>query len=95
MMMMMTLIKVYWDDVKDIWFATSTEDKLDINNELFWLALTNNYSFNDCLLNKDYKYTFDFHDNKEIILTSVISTKNGVELTGLDLHMTSVSIGLK
>lgn len=89
------MIRVYWDIKNNIWDSDSLKNDSDINKDLFWFVLNNNYGFNDCLLNKDYEYTFDFHDNKKIILTDVISTKNEVELTGLDLHMTSVSIGLK
>ena len=89
------MIKVYWDNINNVWNSDSLKNDSDTNSELFWFVLNNNYGFNECLLNKDYKYTFDFYDNKEIILTSAISTKNEVELTGLHLHMTSVSIGLK
>ena len=89
------MIKVYWDNISCAWVSNSIKNDLDINSKLFWFVLNNNYRFNDCLLNKDYEYTFDFYDDKEIILTSAINTKNKVELTGLHLHMTSVSIGLK
>lgn len=89
------MVKVYWDSIKNIWVANSSTNDLDTNDTLFWFVLNNNYSFNECLLNKDYEYTFDFYDNKEIVLTSAISTKNEIYLTGLHLHMTSVSIGLE
>lgn len=89
------MIKVYWDNINNIWDSHLLKNNSDTNSELFWFVLNNNYGFNDCLLNKDYEYTFDFYNNKEIILTSAINTKNKVELTGLHLHMTSVSIGLK
>ena len=89
------MIRVYWDNINNVWNSDSLKNDSDINKDLFWFVLNNHHTFNDCLLNKDYEYTFDFHDNKEIILTSAISTKNQVELTGLHLHMTSVSIGLK
>ena len=89
------MIRVYWDNINSMWIASEMSQENKTDNELFWFVLNNNYNFNDCLLNKDYEYTFDFHDNKKIILTSAISTKNEIYLTGLHLHMTSVSIGLE
>lgn len=89
------MIKVYWDNINNIWDSHLLKKGVKINKESFWFVLNNNYSFNDCLLNKEYEYTFDFYDNKEIVLTSAINIENEIELTNLHLHMASLSIGLK
>ena len=89
------MVKVYWDSINNRWVANSSTHDFDFNDGLFWSVLNNKYSFNECLLNKDYEYTFDFYDNKEIVLTRAVNTENEIELTGLHLHMTSVSIGLE
>ena len=64
------MIRVYWNNINSTWIASGMDQENKINDESFWFVLNNNYNFNDCLLDKDYEYTFDFYDNKNIILTS-------------------------
>ena len=88
------MIKLYWSNISNAWDSYTPKKHLYVDKDLFWIVLNDKYNFNDCLLNKDYEYTFDFYDNEKIILTSVINTENKVKLNNLDLHMTSISIGI-
>ena len=73
-----TLIQVYWDWHKNIWFAGTTgtaEGEGEVNNkmgttfnDLFWDTVNNKYSFNDCLLNKDLIYVFELTTPYNIVV---------------------------
>jgi hypothetical protein len=74
-----TMIQVYWDWHKEIWFAATTgtaEGEGEVNNkygttfnELFWDTVISKYSFNTCLLDKDHVYVFELTTPYNIVVT--------------------------
>jgi hypothetical protein len=109
-----TMIQVYWDWYEEKWFAATTgtaEGEGEVNNkngttfnDLFWDTLNNKYTFNECLLNKDYIYVFELttpynivvkpHGESSATLLTVRNRETLVELSGKDLEMVAISIGV-
>ena len=109
-----TLIQVYWDWHKNAWFAGTTgtaEGEGEVNNKmgttfnnLFWDAVNNKYSFNECLLNKDLIYVFELttpynivvkpHGESSATILTVRNRETLAELSWKDLEMVSVSLGI-
>lgn len=109
-----TMIQVYWDWYEEKWFAGTTgtaEGEGEVNNkngttfnDLFWDTLNNKYTFNECLLNKDYIYVFELttpynivvkpHGESSATLLTVRDRETLVELSGKDLEMAAISIGV-
>jgi hypothetical protein len=109
-----TMIQVYWDWHANKWFAATTgtaEGEGEVNNkngttfnDLFWDTLNNKYTFNECLLNKDYIYVFELttpynivvkpHGESSATLLTVRDRETLVELSGKDLEMAAISIGV-
>jgi hypothetical protein len=109
-----TMIQVYWDWHANKWFAATTgtaEGEGEVNNkngttfnDLFWDTLNNKYTFNECLLNKDYIYVFELttpynivvkpHGESSATLLTVRDRETIVELSGKDLEMAAISIGV-
>jgi hypothetical protein len=73
-------------------------------NDLFWDTLNNKYIFNECLLNKDLIYVFELttpynivvkpHGESSATLLTVRNRETLVELSGKDLEMVAISIGV-
>jgi hypothetical protein len=73
-------------------------------NDLFWDTLNNKYTFNTCLLNKDCIYVFELttpynivvkpHGESSATLLTVRNRETLVELSGKDLEMAAISIGV-
>ena len=73
-----SLIQVYYDWHKNIWFAATTgtaEGEGEVNNkmgttfnDLFWETVNNKYTFNECLLNKDLIYVFELTTPYNIVV---------------------------
>ena len=73
-----TMIQVYWDWNKNVWFAGTTgtaEGEGEVNNkmgttfnDLFWDTVNNKYSFNDCLLDKNHIYVFELTTPYNIVV---------------------------
>ena len=73
-------------------------------NDLFWETINNKYSFNECLLNKDLIYVFELTTPYNIVVkphgessATVLTVRNRetlVELSGKDLEMAAISIGI-
>ena len=73
-------------------------------NDLFWDTVNNKYTFNDCLLNKDLIYVFELttpynivvkpHGESSATLLTVRNRETLIELSGKDLEMVAVSIGI-
>lgn len=73
-------------------------------NDLFWDTLNNKYIFNECLLNKDLIYVFELttpynivvkpHGESSATLLTVRNRETLVELSGKDLQMVAISIGV-
>ena len=73
-----TMIQVYWDWNKKVWFAATTgtaEGEGEVNNkmgttfnDLFWDTLNNKYNFNDCLLDKNHIYVFELTTPYNIVV---------------------------
>lgn len=109
-----TMIQVYWDWNKKVWFAATTgtaEGEGEVNNkmgttfnELFWDTLNNKYAFNDCLLDKNHIYVFELttpynivvkpHGESSATILTVRNRETLVELSGKDLEMAVISLGL-
>jgi len=109
-----TLIQVYWDWHANKWFAGTTgtaEGEGEVNNkngttfnDLFWDTVNNKYTFNECLLNKDFVYVFELttpynivvkpHGESSATLLTVRNRETLVELSGKALEMTSVSLSI-
>lgn len=74
-----TMIQVYWDWNKEVWFAATTgtaEGEGEVNNkygttfnELFWDTVISKYSFNTCLLDKNHVYVFELTTPYNIVVT--------------------------
>ena len=109
-----TMIQVYWDWHDMTWYAGTTgtaNGEGEVNNkngttfnDLFWDTLNNKYTFNECLLNKDYIYVFELttpynivvkpHGESSATLLTVRDRETLVELSGKDLEMAAISIGV-
>lgn len=73
-------------------------------NQLFWSTLNNKYSFNECLLDKKFVYVFELttpynivvkpHGESSATLLTVRNRETLIELSGKDLEMTALSIGV-
>lgn len=73
-----TMIQVYWDWHKNVWFAATTgtaEGEGEVNNkygttfnELFWNTVTEKYGMNDCLLDKNHVYVFELTTPYNIVV---------------------------
>jgi hypothetical protein len=73
-------------------------------NDLFWDTLNNKYTFNECLLNKDLIYVFELttpynivvkpHGESSATLLTVRNRETLIELSGKDLEMVAISIGV-
>lgn len=73
-------------------------------NDLFWDTVNNKYSFNDCLLDKDHIYVFELttpynivvkpHGESSATILTVRNRETLVELSGKDLEMVAISLGL-
>ena len=73
-------------------------------NDLFWDTLNNKYTFNECLLNKDLIYVFELttpynivvkpHGESSVTLLTVRNRETLVELSGKDLQMVAISLGV-
>ena len=74
-----TMIQVYWDWHKELWFAATTgtaEGEGEVNNkygttfnELFWDTVISKYTFNTCLLDKNHVYVFELTTPYNIVVT--------------------------
>ena len=74
-----TMIQVYWDWHKEVWFAATTgtaEGEGEVNNkygttfnELFWDTVISKYTFNTCLLDKNHVYVFELTTPYNIVVT--------------------------
>ena len=74
-----TMIQVYWDWYKEVWFAATTgtaEGEGEVNNkygttfnELFWDTVISKYTFNTCLLDKNHNYVFELTTPYNIVVT--------------------------
>jgi hypothetical protein len=74
-----TMIQVYWDWHKEVWFAATTgtaEGEGEVNNkygttfnELFWDTVISKYTFNTCLLDKNHNYVFELTTPYNIVVT--------------------------
>jgi hypothetical protein len=109
-----TMIQVYYDWHDMTWYAGTTgtaNGEGEVNNkngttfnELFWDTVNNKYTFNTCLLNKDYIYVFELttpynivvkpHGESSATLLAVRNRKTLVELSGRDLEMTAISLDI-
>lgn len=109
-----TMIQVYYDWHDMTWYAGTTgtaNGEGEVNNkngttfnDLFWDTLNNKYTFNECLLNKDYIYVFELttpynivvkpHGESSATLLTVRDRETLVELSGKDLEMVAISIGV-
>jgi len=109
-----TMIQVYYDWHDMTWYAGTTgtaNGEGEVNNkngttfnDLFWDTLNNKYTFNECLLNKDYIYVFELttpynivvkpHGESSATLLTVRNRETLVELSGKDLEMVAISIGV-
>jgi hypothetical protein len=109
-----TMIQVYYDWHDMTWYAGTTgtaNGEGEVNNkngttfnDLFWDTVNNKYTFNECLLNKDYIYVFELttpynivvkpHGESSATLLAVRNRKTLVELSGRDLEMTAVSLDI-
>ena len=109
-----TMIQVYYDWHDMTWYAGTTgtaNGEGEVNNkngttfnDLFWDTLNNKYTFNECLLNKDYVYVFELttpynivvkpHGESSATLLTVRNRETLVELSGKDLEMVAISIGV-
>ena len=109
-----TMIQVYYDWHDMTWYAGTTgtaNGEGEVNNkngtkfnELFWDTVNNKYTFNVCLLNKDYIYVFELttpynivvkpHGESSATLLAVRNRNTLVELSGRDLEMTAVSLDI-
>ena len=109
-----TMIQVYYDWHDMAWYAGTTgtaNGEGEVNNkngttfnDLFWDTLNNKYTFNECLLNKDYIYVFELttpynivvkpHGESSATLLTVRNRETLVELSGKDLEMAAISIGV-
>ncbi len=109
-----TMIQVYYDWHYMTWYAGTTgtaNGEGEVNNkngttfnQLFWDTLNNKYSFNECLLNKDYVYVFELttpynivvkpHGESSATLLTVRNRETLLELSGKDLEMCAISIGV-
>jgi hypothetical protein len=73
-------------------------------NDLFWDTVNNKYTFNECLLNKDLIYVFELctpynivvkpHGESSATLLAVRNKETLIELSGKDLEMVAISIGI-
>lgn len=73
-------------------------------NDLFWDTVNNKYTFNECFLNKDLIYVFELctpynivvkpHGESSATLLAVRNRETLVELSGKDLEMVAISIGI-
>jgi hypothetical protein len=73
-------------------------------NDLFWDTVNNKYTFNECLLDKDHVYVFELttpynivvkpHGESAATILTVRNRETLVELSGRDLEMTAISLGL-
>jgi hypothetical protein len=73
-------------------------------NDLFWDTVNNKYAFNECLLNKDLIYVFELttpynivvkpHGESSATILTVRNRETLVELSGKDLEMTAISLGI-
>ena len=73
-------------------------------NDLFWDTVNNKYTFNECLLNKDLIYVFELttpynivvkpHGESSATILTVRNRETLVELSGKDLEMTAISLGI-
>jgi hypothetical protein len=73
-------------------------------NDLFWDTVNNKYTFNECLLNKDLIYVFELttpynivvkpHGESSATLLAVRNRETLIELSGKDLQMVAISIGI-
>ena len=73
-------------------------------NDLFWNTVNNKYNFNKCLLHKDYIYVFELttpynivvkpHGESSATLLTVRNRETLVELSGKDLEMVAISLGI-
>ena len=73
-------------------------------NDLFWHTVNNKYNFNECLLDKDYIYVFELttpynivvkpHGESSATLLTVRNRETLVELSGKDLEMVAISLGI-
>jgi hypothetical protein len=109
-----TMIQVYWDWHANKWFAATTgtaEGEGEVNNkngttfnDLFWDTVNNKYTFNECLLNKDFVYVFELttpynivvkpHGESSATLLTVRNRETLVELSGKALEMAAVSLDI-
>ena len=109
-----TMIQVYYDWHDMTWYAGTTgtaNGEGEVNNkngttfnDLFWDTVNNKYTFNVCLLNKDYIYVFELttpynivvkpHGESSATLLAVRNRNTLVELSGRDLEMTAVSLDI-
>jgi hypothetical protein len=109
-----TMIQVYWDWHANKWFAATTgtaEGEGEVNNkngttfnDLFWNTVNNKYTFNECLLNKDFVYVFELttpynivvkpHGESSATLLTVRNRETLVELSGKALEMAAVSLDI-
>jgi hypothetical protein len=73
-------------------------------NELFWDTVNNKYNFNNCLLDKNHIYVFELttpynivvkpHGESSATILTVRNRETLVELSGKDLEMVAISLGL-
>ena len=73
-----TMIQVYWDWHKEVWFAATTgtaEGEGEVNNkygttfnELFWDTVISKYTFNTCLLDKNHNYVFELTTPQNLVV---------------------------
>jgi hypothetical protein len=109
-----TLIQAYWDENKQTWFAGTTgtaEGEGEVNNklgttfnDLFWDTVNNKYSFNECLLNKNFIYVFELttpynivvkpHGESAATILTIRNRETLEELSWKDLEMVSASLGI-
>ena len=109
-----SMIQVYWDWYEEKWFAATTgtaEGEGEVNNkngttfnDLFWDTVNNKYTFNECLLHKDYIYVFELttpynivvkpHGESSATILTVRDRETLEELSGIDLEMVSISLGI-
>lgn len=109
-----TLIQAYWDWNKKRWFAGTTgtaEGEGEVNNkmgttfnDLFWDTVNNKYTFNECLLNKNFIYVFELttpynivvkpHGESSATILTIRNRETLEELSRKDLEMAAISLGL-
>jgi len=73
-------------------------------DDLFWDTVNNKYGFNDCLLDKNHIYVFELttpynivvkpHGESSATILTVRNRETLVELSGKDLEMVAISLGL-